>query len=99
MATNLYDIGDVIRCTGTFADASNAATDPALVTVKVKAPDGTITTYTYGVDDALVRLTTGTYYVDVPATAAGQWWYRFHSTGSGQSADEHYFQVEQSQFV
>ncbi len=99
MATNFYDLGDVVRCTATFADDDGVVTDPTAVVAKYKEPDGTITTLTYGVDGALVKLGTGVYYFDLTPTVAGDWWYRFYATGSGQSAEEQAFRVEASQFA
>jgi hypothetical protein len=98
VANTLYDVGDVIRCTGTFADEDGVAVDPGALTAKYKKPDNTTVTLVYGVDGALVKLSTGIYYFDVDATMAGVWWYRFAATGSGKSADEKQFRVEASQF-
>ena len=79
MAT--YDKGDLVRCTGTFTNSDGDAVDPAAILFKVKDPSGNVTSYTYGVDDDLVKLTAGVYYVDVDADEVGEWWYRFYSTG------------------
>lgn len=92
-----YDIGDLVRCTGTFA-SSGANVNPSAVLFKVKTPAGTITTYTYGTDVALVRDSTGIYHVDVDATEAGEWTYRFWSTGTGQAAAEGQFIVKATLF-
>jgi hypothetical protein len=97
MTKNAYDIGDLVRCTGTFA-ASGANVNPDAIMFKVKAPSGAITTYTYGTDAALVRDATGVYHVDVSATEAGQYVYRFWSTGIGQAAAEGQFLVKLTLF-
>jgi hypothetical protein len=55
--------------------------DPATVTVKVRAPDGTITTATPTNDD------TGFYHYDFSLTAPGIWVVRFESTGN-EGAEE-----------
>ena len=91
---NTYDVGDLVRCSGAFTDADGNAQDPATVLVDVRAPSGTTTTYTYGVDAEVVKDDTGAYHIDVDVNAAGPWWYRFYATGSGQSADETYFTAE-----
>ena len=95
---NSYDVGDVVRCTGAFANRSGVAVDPTAVFCKVRKPDGTITTYTFGTDAALVNAAVGSYYVDVEATAEGIWNYRFYSTGAGQAAGETAFRVRVSSF-
>ncbi len=95
---NSYDVGDVVRCVGTFANSAGTEVDPTAVLCKVREPDGTVTAYTYGVDAALVKAAVGSYYVDVEATAAGLWAYRFYSTGVGQAAGEAGFRVRVSSF-
>lgn len=94
---NAYDIGDLVRCTGTFA-SSGSNVNPSAVMFKVKTPAGTVTTYTYGTDAALVRDSTGVYHVDVDAATAGDYVYRFWSTGTGQAAAEGQFWVRPTLF-
>ncbi len=94
---NAYDIGDLVRCTGTFA-SSGTNVNPDAIMFKVKTPAGVVTTYTYGTDAALVRDATGVYHVDVSATEAGQYVYRFWSTGIGQAAAEGQFLVKLTLF-
>ena len=81
MSKNVYDVGDLVRCTATFA-TNGTNVDRSAVAFKKKTPSGTSTTLTYGVDGTLVRSATGIYYVDVSATEAGDWSYRFAATGS-----------------
>ena len=97
MSKNVYDVGDLVRCTATFA-TSGTNVDPSAVTFKKKTPSGTTTTLTYATDAALVKSAVGIYYVDVSATEAGDWSYRFAATGTGQSAEEHQFRVQPSLF-
>lgn len=50
---------------------------------------GAVTTYHYGAggdSDALVRLSTGIYYIDVTVDLPGEWYYGFYSTGNAQGA-------------
>jgi uncharacterized protein YfaS (alpha-2-macroglobulin family) len=98
MAVNTYDLGDLVRCSGAFTNASDAAVDPDTVLFQFRTPSGDITTYTYGVDAELVRDSLGNYHVDVDANEVGEWWVRFYSTGSGQAADELSFEVSESRF-
>lgn len=95
---NIYDVGDVVRCSVAYANSADVAVDPTAVFCKVRKPDGTITQYTYGADAALVKQSPGSYYLDVEATAAGVWYYRFYSTGVGQAAGETSFRVRTSNF-
>lgn len=95
---NHYQKGDLVRATGTFSDSDGVAQDPTAVFCKYTNPAGTTTTLEYGVDAALVKSATGIYYVDVDASTAGAWRYRFYATGTGQSAAEAFFRVEASKF-
>lgn len=97
MTKNAYDIGDMVRCTGTFT-ASGSSVNPAAIMFKVKTPAGVVTTYTYGTDAALVRDATGVYHVDVSVAEAGEYVYRFWSTGTGQAAAEGQFVVKATLF-
>lgn len=99
MATlNEYDVGDLVRMTGALTTADGTAVDPTALVCKVKKPSGTVTTLTYGTDAFPVRSAAGTYYAEVTADEAGEWWYRFVSTGTGQAAEEERFYVRESQF-
>ena len=98
MATNTYDIGDLVRCSVLFEDAAGTNIDPVTVSVKVKPPSGSTVTYVYLTDVALVKESTGLYHVDVSVTIAGTWWFRWYSTGTGQAAGERKFWVTVSKF-
>jgi hypothetical protein len=94
MATlNSYDIGDLVRLTGTLETADGTNVDPEAIVCKVLAPSGTVATYTYGTDAYPVRSEAGVFYVDYTPTEAGEHWYRFTSTGTGQATDENRFSV------
>lgn len=94
---NIYDVGDEIRCTGTFTDADGTAQDPTAVMFAYKDPSGTTTTLTYGTDAALIKSDTGVYYVDLDIDESGIWRYRFYSTGDGQAAGEDYFHAREQE--
>ena len=88
---NTYDVGDLVRVTGTFTNSAGAAADPTAVLFKYKDPSGNKTTLTYGTDVSVVKSSTGVYYVDVNVDEIGYWYYRWQATGTGQSAGESYF--------
>lgn len=96
MATNSYDLGDLVRVTTTFTTAAGVAVDPTAVLLAVKNPAGKTTTYTFGVGTEIVKSATGIYYMDVNANAAGWWFYRWYSTGTGQAAAQNAFRVNAS---
>lgn len=100
MAYEIYDLGDLVRADARFSDATTAtAFDPDTVSVSVKAPDATLTTYVYGTDDEVVNDETGEYHIDIDADQVGQWYYRWFSTGDGQAAEERSFQVRTARAV
>lgn len=92
-----YDVGDLIRCSITIK-VSDTLTNPTTLKFKVKNPAGTITTYTYGTDAELVRDSTGAYHIDISATQAGTYRYRWESTGTAAGAEEGAFVVNESYF-
>lgn len=96
---NEFDIGDAVRCSAEFRNLAGALTDPTTVSVSVKTPAGVITTKVYGTDAEVIRESAGKFYIDVDATAAGVWFYRFFSTGTGKAAAERQFNVKKSKFV
>ena len=98
MSVNTYQLGDLVRCSGPFTNASDAAIDPSEVYFQVKNPSNQTTTYHYGQHAQLVKDSTGNYHVDIDADLCGTWYYRFYSTGTGQAADENSFIVENTQF-
>ena len=96
MAT--YDVGDEVRCTGTFTDADGTVHNPTAVFFSFSAPSATsATTYEYGTDVEVSRASTGVYYVDVDVDEEGKWRYRWYSTGTGQAADESYFHAREQE--
>lgn len=93
-AENKHDLGDLVKVTGTFTDPDNsdAAIDPTVVKLSFRNPAGTVTTWTYGGGE-ITKVSTGVYTANIDANAAGRWYYRWWSTGTGQAAEEQSFQV------
>lgn len=79
---NIYDFGDEVRFSGTIVDSDGSEVDPTTVKVDIKNPNGTVTTYTYGVDAALIRDDAGDYHIDQVLNISGRWFYRFYSEGT-----------------
>ena len=91
---NKYDVGDLVRVTGTWTDSDGAATDPTAVKLYYKDPSGNITESTYLTDTDITQDTTGVYYADIDIDESGKWFYRWVGTGSAQAADEYWFTVD-----
>lgn len=94
-STNAYDIGDRVRCTGTFVNQAGEPADPTTITAKVLDPLGNEATFS-GVD--VIRESLGVFYVDIDVDLTGLWAYRFQGTGAMVTADEEVFYVERSAF-
>jgi len=92
-----FHYGQLVRCECTFS-TSDVSVDPDDVYFAFRAPgDAATTTYHYGVDDEIVKTDTGDYYVDLDASTAGRWQYRWYSTGSGQAGVYREFRVLDAQ--
>jgi hypothetical protein len=84
-----FEVGQKKTITVTFRNAAGTAADPTGVTLEIRNPStGARTTYTYGVDAALVKDTTGVYHYDVTLSAAGDWVFRWVGSGTIVAVDE-----------
>lgn len=82
--------GVVLHCEAAFLNSAGAAADPATVKFAYQAAAiGVTTTLTYGVDAALVKKSTGVFYVDMDTgESAGEYDWRWFTTGTGQAAQQ-----------
>jgi hypothetical protein len=79
----VYDVGDGVELVATLLNVAGQLVDPPTVRCRVRDPGGTVTTYTYGVDMALIRDGPGTYRLRIAVQQPGYWWYRW------ETADEY----------
>lgn len=94
MAT--YVEGATVELPITFTvTATGALADPATITLKLRAPDGTIATYTYPSAE-IVRDSVGTYRGIVVPNDDGEWLYEWVSTGAGAGVANGSFTVTPS---
>jgi hypothetical protein len=95
-----YDVGDSAKVTAVFTDPDTGeALDPDVVKLSVLTPGNSLTTYTYGSDAQVVKDSTGHFHALIDANAAGTWYYRWFSTGTGQAAEEKSFEVKAAHAV
>jgi hypothetical protein len=92
---NTYDIGDLVRITGTFVLPTGTATDPTTIRVIVQDPSGNESAYVYGSGATVGKTSTGIYYADISVDEAGEWPYRWTGTTACQSATESYWLVRE----
>lgn len=95
---NKYTYGQLVRVSFTFLDSAGAPQDPTAVYFEFTDPEGTETSYQYGVDAELVKDDTGDFHVDIDCDTVGTWEYRAYATGTGQTAVEGSFIVKESEF-
>ncbi len=95
---NAYAKDNQVRISVEFT-LSGVDTDPSTVKCFYKNPSGIITTLTYGVDGTLIKDAPGKYHVDILASVAGGWFYRFEGSGTLIAASEDQFYVIPSQVV
>ena len=92
-------VNSPVRIAANFQDDTRVDIDPDTVTVKVRSPQGTTTSYAYGTDDEVIKASTGDYYIDYTPSESGEWWYRWEATGTNKTiAVEDYFRVQFSPF-
>lgn len=99
-----YNVGDSVRAWGTFKAASWTVTsgvpsatyalaDPTTITLTVRTPSGTSTSYTYAAGTVL-KHSTGVYYKEISLTERGVWLLSWIGTGGVIAAEDTAVQVE-----
>jgi hypothetical protein len=75
----------------TFTSLTGTKVDPTTITLKVKTPSGSTTTYTYPTH--ITRSAAGIYFYDYSVTASGIHFFNWAGTGAFQAADESSFSI------
>lgn len=89
-----YDNGATVRMSVAFT-VSGTATDPTTVSLTVRDPSGTATTYTYAAAQ-ITKDSTGNYHKDITFSTAGTWSYHWVGTGSVAAVDDGEFFINPS---
>ena len=94
-----YEKGDLGHFHNEFRDPhSGELVDPDSIVFKFETPTGSQTTLTNGVDAALTRSSQGRYLAIVNLNEAGEWRFRWETTGTYQGAKEFTRYVDASEF-
>jgi hypothetical protein len=89
MARKVFDYGTTVRAKVTFRDIdTKAVIDPSALSVVIRNPDATTTTYVYGTDEELVKSSTGVYYVLIALSATGTFKWRWLATVSDKAVSK-----------
>lgn len=91
----IWDQGETAEVTATIK-VDGVPSDPSVLWLKVRAPDGTLTTYTYPTSVQVTRQAAGVYVGAITLTAAGIWVYRWESSGVGAGVQEGILQARPS---
>jgi len=90
---SVFTKGKLVRSSAIFKNSAGTAIDPTAVKVKVRTPAKLTTEYVYGTDAEVVKDSTGNYHIDVSGSLSGFYFIYWYSTGTGQAAEEHFFEV------
>jgi len=90
--------GDSIRFTVLF-EVSGTATDPTTVTFRTRNPNKIVQSYVYLTDAEVVRVSTGSFRIDLQFDLPGMWYYRWEGTGVAPGASEDRVKIEKSQVI
>jgi len=99
MADAYWTRGEVARLDLLVQDLAGMPVDPGAVRCRVKAPDGTLSLYTYGVDPGLIRDSAGHYALDVSLDTTGAWHWRWEADSPHAGAAEGQVLVAKSRFA
>lgn len=88
-------IGQVARLSVALTDSLGAAADPGTLALKIKKPDGSMVTNSYG-GGVVLKDGTGAYHADIALDASGPWAWRWESAAPNAGADENTFYVAKS---
>lgn len=77
----VHDYGEVVRARNTYTNPdTGAVTDPLTVQVELRKPDGTLTTYVYGTDAELTKISVGLYQMLILLNQTGTYRWRWTAT-------------------
>jgi hypothetical protein len=92
-------IGTGITSEQEFRDTDGDLADPTTITLVVREPDGTRTTYVHGTDEEVVKDATGLYHFSHTPDSVGRWGYRWVGTGAVAYAEEQFVKILPSQVL
>lgn len=90
--------GDTIRFGVTFT-LGGVLTDPTTVTFRTRNPNKVVRSYIYQTDAELVRISAGTYRIDLQLDLPGEHFYRFEGVGIAPGASEDRVRINRSQIL
>ena len=98
MSDETFIRGEVAHIALSVSNILAAPVDPGVLLFRAQPPIGSALAYTYGTDVEVVKSSVGEYYVELPLTLAGAWYYRWELTGANAGAGEGSIAVGQGYF-
>ena len=92
------DIGDIVVVQVDFA-IGVTPTDPTVVSLIIKKPDGSTIQYDYPGDPEIVKTATGHYEAEITVDQSQTWAYRWEGDGVATATEEDTFKVERSKVL
>jgi hypothetical protein len=87
MAKQQFNAGATVRIRVTFEDPDTAVeTDPNSVTIKVRAPDGAVTTKVYNTDPEVIKEATGKYLYRLTLAQEGTYRWKWIGVATNETA-------------
>ena len=80
-------VGEAARLSITIANMAAQAVDPAALRLKLRAPDGSLQTLTYGAGAEIVCDALGSYRADVLLSTPGAWSWRWETDGPASAVE------------
>jgi hypothetical protein len=93
-----FSVGDEVRLAIAVADLAGDAADPTEITLQVRDPSSTTTTYSYGAAE-VTKSATGSYYYDLAVSSPGVYAFRWACTGAYVAAEAGSFSVVANPFA
>jgi hypothetical protein len=87
MPKQMFNKGATVRVRATFTDPDTGTdVDPGNVSIKVRAPGGTVTTKVYGTDPEVVKEATGKYLYRLTLSEEGTYHWKWIGVASDETA-------------
>jgi hypothetical protein len=89
MIINSYYVGQAVRVAAAITSTGTTTVDPGSVTFWYNSPGNSSyqSTFTYGVNEEVVRTSTGSYYIDIICGIIGYWIAGSYSSLPGSASE------------
>lgn len=89
-------IGGAVKISLAVLNDSGLPADPPTLRLRVKAPDGQVSVYVFGVGAVISKASVGNYAASIIMTQSGNWAYRWESDAPNAGAEEGRIVVKKS---